>query len=218
MCGTLDYLPPEMIEGRAHDEKVDLWCLGVLCYEFLCGKPPFEAEGNTETYRRISKVDLHFPPHVSGGAKDLITKVLVVFLREYVTVVTPSVISQLWGSRWQSCITLVYRFSKVCAISSASKVWELLWSSVSLSVSLSICQSFCLSVCLSVICLCALDISWLIILLIQICIQDHFSLFIIAKLDILHIFSIGGGLNSCFLVPLYDMCVKHALWLFQVHK
>jgi len=67
-----------MIEGRAHDEKVDLWSLGVLCYEFLVGKPPFEAEGNTATYRRIAKIDLHFPPHVSDGARDLISKVFTV--------------------------------------------------------------------------------------------------------------------------------------------
>lgn len=42
MCGTLDYLPPEMIEGKEHSEKVDYWALGVLTFEFLCGKPPFE--------------------------------------------------------------------------------------------------------------------------------------------------------------------------------
>lgn len=64
-----------MIEGKAHDEKVDLWSLGVLCYEFLVGKPPFEAEGHNETYRRITKVDLRFPSHVSDGARDLISKV-----------------------------------------------------------------------------------------------------------------------------------------------
>ncbi|KFM78735.1 Aurora kinase A-A, partial [Stegodyphus mimosarum] len=44
MCGTLDYLAPEMLDNKTYDEKVDLWCLGVLCYEFLVGKPPFEAD------------------------------------------------------------------------------------------------------------------------------------------------------------------------------
>ncbi|KAM9324839.1 aurora kinase A-B-like [Gastrophryne carolinensis] len=76
LCGTLDYLPPEMIEGRMHDEKVDLWSLGVLCYKFLVGKPPFEAETHQETYRRISKVEFQFPPYVSEGARDLISKLL----------------------------------------------------------------------------------------------------------------------------------------------
>ncbi|KAJ4927441.1 hypothetical protein JOQ06_015169, partial [Pogonophryne albipinna] len=55
LCGTLDYLPPEMIEGKTHDEKVDLWSLGVLCYEFLVGKPPFETKSHEETYRKISR-------------------------------------------------------------------------------------------------------------------------------------------------------------------
>ncbi|XP_056404043.1 aurora kinase A isoform X2 [Hyla sarda] len=76
LCGTLDYLPPEMIEGRMHDEKVDLWSLGVLCYEFLVGKPPFEAETHQETYRRISKVEYQFPSYVCEGARDLIAKLL----------------------------------------------------------------------------------------------------------------------------------------------
>jgi serine/threonine protein kinase len=56
MCGTLDYLPPEMVEGRTYDEKVDLWCIGVLCYELLVGNPPFESPSHNETYRRILKV------------------------------------------------------------------------------------------------------------------------------------------------------------------
>ncbi|XP_030331196.1 aurora kinase C-like isoform X1 [Strigops habroptila] len=76
LCGTLDYLPPEMVEGRAHDEKVDLWCLGVLCFELLVGAPPFESPCVAETYRRITKVDLRFPPVVPEGARDLITRLL----------------------------------------------------------------------------------------------------------------------------------------------
>ncbi|KAM6453135.1 aurora kinase B isoform 2-T2 [Liasis olivaceus] len=76
MCGTLDYLPPEMIEGKAHNEKVDLWCIGILCYEFLVGNPPFESASHSETYRRIVSVDLKFPPLVTEGARDLISKLL----------------------------------------------------------------------------------------------------------------------------------------------
>eukprot|EP00899_Mesostigma_viride_P024297 jgi/Mesvir1/5051/Mv02252-RA.1 len=78
MCGTLDYLPPEMVEGKEHDATVDVWSLGVLLYEFLFGTPPFEAKGNRETYKRIVTVDLKFPqyPAVSDGAKDLIRKLL----------------------------------------------------------------------------------------------------------------------------------------------
>jgi aurora kinase len=77
LCGTLDYLPPEMVEGREHDEKVDVWSLGVLLYEFLCGSPPFEAEGHSATYRRISRVDLQFPDYLSSDAQDLIRRLLV---------------------------------------------------------------------------------------------------------------------------------------------
>eukprot|EP00559_Dactyliosolen_fragilissimus_P008310 CAMPEP_0184860958 /NCGR_PEP_ID=MMETSP0580-20130426/5742_1 /TAXON_ID=1118495 /ORGANISM="Dactyliosolen fragilissimus" /LENGTH=335 /DNA_ID=CAMNT_0027358247 /DNA_START=128 /DNA_END=1135 /DNA_ORIENTATION=- len=76
LCGTLDYLPPEMVEGREHDEMVDVWSLGVLMYEFLVGSPPFEAEGHSATYRRISRVDLKFPQGVPLDAQDLIAKLL----------------------------------------------------------------------------------------------------------------------------------------------
>ena len=76
-CGTLDYLPPEMVEVKGYDEKVDLWSLGVLCYEFLVGEPPFDAPGKKATFKRISRVDLHFPDYVSAGARDLITRLLV---------------------------------------------------------------------------------------------------------------------------------------------
>lgn len=82
LCGTLDYLPPEMVEGRVHDKNVDIWSLGVLLYELIVGSPPFEEKqaenddvSSAITYERIRNVELHFPKHVSKDAADLISKV-----------------------------------------------------------------------------------------------------------------------------------------------
>lgn len=78
MCGTLDYLPPEMVTDKPHDNKVDIWSLGILCYEFLCGYPPFEAQDHDKTYERIRKIDLKFPDHMSPEVKHMIANILKV--------------------------------------------------------------------------------------------------------------------------------------------
>ena len=78
MCGTLDYLPPEMIKSKPHDKSVDLWSLGVLCYEFLCGYPPFESDDKDTTYKHITTCSYEFPPHVSEGARNFISLLLLV--------------------------------------------------------------------------------------------------------------------------------------------
>ncbi|GKV12950.1 hypothetical protein SLEP1_g24033 [Rubroshorea leprosula] len=66
-----------MVENKAHDSAVDNWTLGILCYEFLYGAPPLEAESQSDTFRRIMKADLNFPssPPVSAEAKNLISLV-----------------------------------------------------------------------------------------------------------------------------------------------
>lgn len=79
MCGTLDYLPPEMIKPGSNDnyytEKVDLWSLGVLMYEFLVGEAPFE-DTPIMTQRRIARCEMTpLPVTVSPEAKDLIKRV-----------------------------------------------------------------------------------------------------------------------------------------------
>ncbi|KAF4454575.1 AUR protein kinase [Fusarium austroafricanum] len=80
MCGTLDYLPPEMIKPGTSDnfynEKVDLWSLGVLTYEFLVGEAPFE-DTPVMTQRRIARADMSIPSWISPEATDLIKKLLV---------------------------------------------------------------------------------------------------------------------------------------------
>jgi aurora kinase len=78
MCGTLDYLPPEMIKPGSsenyYSEKVDLWSLGVLTYEFLVGEAPFE-DTPVMTQRRIARCEMTVPNFVSPEAKDLIKRV-----------------------------------------------------------------------------------------------------------------------------------------------
>lgn len=78
MCGTLDYLPPEMLRGSGKDnfysEKVDLWSLGVLTYEFLVGEAPFE-DTQVMTQRKIARGEYTVPNFVSPEAKDLIKRV-----------------------------------------------------------------------------------------------------------------------------------------------
>ncbi|EPS38246.1 hypothetical protein H072_7982 [Dactylellina haptotyla CBS 200.50] len=75
LCGTLDYLPPEMLREEPHGEKVDLWSLGVLMYEFLVGAAPFE-DAPRETQSRIVRLRYQVPDFVSPEAKDLITRLL----------------------------------------------------------------------------------------------------------------------------------------------
>jgi serine/threonine protein kinase len=63
LCGTADYLAPEMLNRSGHGTTADIWCLGVLCYELLYGKPPFEEESLSSTCARIRKADFNFPEH-----------------------------------------------------------------------------------------------------------------------------------------------------------
>ena len=49
VCGTLDYLCPEMINDKDYNNKVDLWCLGVLIFEFCTGVPPFMSDNEKTT-------------------------------------------------------------------------------------------------------------------------------------------------------------------------
>jgi len=78
LCGTLDYLPPEMVSAKDHGKEVDYWAVGVLCYEFLCGKPAFETETSKQTYALIQTAKYTFPQHVSADAQHLIKRLLVV--------------------------------------------------------------------------------------------------------------------------------------------
>lgn len=75
--GTLDYLAPELILGKDHDHTIDIWCLGITCYEWLVGAPPFESDSRWDTYDKIKSLEYSIPDHVSPEAKDFIQKLIV---------------------------------------------------------------------------------------------------------------------------------------------
>ena len=75
LCGTADYLAPELIMHKGHGKEVDLWALGVLAYELMCGCTPFAAKSATDpnyTYRSILEDTVYFPKFLSKDCKDLI--------------------------------------------------------------------------------------------------------------------------------------------------
>lgn len=77
-CGTLDYISPEMAQGSDYDMKLDNWAIGVLTYEFLTGKPPFETNSHVQKLTSIKKGEIKFPSHISWEAQDFISKLLEV--------------------------------------------------------------------------------------------------------------------------------------------
>ena len=53
ICGTPNYIAPEILDGKGHSYEVDLWSLGVIIYTLLVGKPPFQTSDVKATYKKI---------------------------------------------------------------------------------------------------------------------------------------------------------------------
>ena len=76
LCGTPDYLAPEVVSGQGHGKGVDWWTLGILIYEMIASYPPFYDEDPMRTYAKIMHGRIAFPKHFSPAAVDLISKLL----------------------------------------------------------------------------------------------------------------------------------------------
>ena len=80
ICGTPNYIAPEVISSLGHSFEVDIWAIGIIIYTLLIGKPPFETRDVKITYDKIKKAEFYFPQNskISNSAKNLIKKILVV--------------------------------------------------------------------------------------------------------------------------------------------
>lgn len=77
LCGTPNYIAPEVLEKKGHGLEVDVWSIGCIIFALLVGKPPFEANTLEETCRHILQCKYSVPLTVSTCARDLIERILV---------------------------------------------------------------------------------------------------------------------------------------------
>jgi len=76
MCGTPEYLAPEILDKRGHGRAVDWYSLGALTYEMLTGLPPFYTRDREKLFDRIRRGELSYPTYITTTAKDLLVKML----------------------------------------------------------------------------------------------------------------------------------------------
>uniref|UniRef100_A0A4W4DMQ2 Serine/threonine-protein kinase PLK n=1 Tax=Electrophorus electricus TaxID=8005 RepID=A0A4W4DMQ2_ELEEL len=76
ICGTPNYLSPEVLNKQGHGCESDVWALGCVMYTMLLGRPPFETTNLKETYRCIREARYSMPSTLSPQAKHLISTML----------------------------------------------------------------------------------------------------------------------------------------------
>jgi serine/threonine protein kinase len=76
ICGTPDYMAPEIVRQQGHAGAVDWWGLGVLIFELINGSAPFHSSDEMETYRLILAMRTTFVKPAASSLRDLVSKLL----------------------------------------------------------------------------------------------------------------------------------------------
>lgn len=77
LCGTPEYIAPEVLLNKGHGKGVDWWTLGILLYEMMVGQPPFVDEDPMGIYQQILVGNIRFPRFFDRNARSLVKKFLV---------------------------------------------------------------------------------------------------------------------------------------------
>lgn len=80
LCGTPEYLAPEIVMSKGYDKSVDYWALGCLVYELFLSKTPFQADYTTKIFQNIvaAEKNLSFPPKLDPQLVAIVKKLLTV--------------------------------------------------------------------------------------------------------------------------------------------
>ncbi|OMP07094.1 hypothetical protein COLO4_07632 [Corchorus olitorius] len=76
MCGTTEYMAPEILQSKGHNKDADWWSIGILLYEMLTGQPPFTHPSRQKLQQRIIQEKIKLPPFLSTEAHSLLKGLL----------------------------------------------------------------------------------------------------------------------------------------------